>query len=796
MFLTPATFDLEAHIKRQQNNPDPNVQRVIQYTKNNPNEAKKQICKIVNENKDKIITEWLNYILKENDIYQQHPCFQYLMLNEIFKSTYGKSEEMPLTQNAAAVASIFTNIKPGNINIQNAYQKALSEVAKQTSEFLAINEKDGWIRIPSKKNDPQNYDENEKKLTNLSQGTGWCTANGMAKEYLPNGDFWMYLEGNRAKVAIRFFDKQIVEIQGHGNNRPYKYWPQIKNLIETKNFPQNGEHYKELLAIETNSEAYKKDAEAFKMDFIPLLAEEPNLIWQLDPQIANSDEEIIETAKYAFIEKASSNLISFDLLPKNLQNDTDILNANKTYWVEKLPSAAHLYNGVPDKLKNEPEIIDAYKKGLCKRIQNVPKEYEKLPNEFKDDKQFEECYKNGFANILKHDVDYYSSIPEKFKEDSVIIKALAIAIAGKFYKAKSQNQTGYNYSEYTLKAIQSLIDTLPNSIKNSVTFYEHILHEEPTFLDAVPSAMQEKNEISEAAKQGVLNSLRNDKYRDSYYNSDYEFFERIAGGDPEFYKELKQFYMRQSKNTPFGFKQMPDKLKNDAEILSSYKESWLNDLKNHNAGWSPFSLSTKWHMMPDYLQNDRDIYNVTKDYMIKRLRLSWYNYEECPKQLQNDPDILKFVVKNLKKRLLKQPTFFRNRPLFSHLKYIPEIQKALISGYVHMLEDGGGMNYVDDEFKNLPSIIKANKKGWLKRLYLEPASWRECPYIKEPEMLEANKRGYMRQAQEFPRNWSWTYNLMPAEIQNDPEILALPQTKNYVNLNKKQASGWYQRIKF
>ncbi len=98
---------------------------------------------------------------------------------------------------------------------------------------------------------------------NLSSGTGWCVAGEeRARDYLSQGDFWLYYnepKGKRkARIAIRLFgDKQISEVRGllPGQELELGYEEIAEEFINKMNF-SGGEEYKE--KIKNNKEILNK----------------------------------------------------------------------------------------------------------------------------------------------------------------------------------------------------------------------------------------------------------------------------------------------------------------------------------------------------------------------------------------------------------------------------------------------------------------------------------------------------------------------------------------------------------
>lgn len=95
----------------------------------------------------------------------------------------------------------------------------------------------GWVIIPSKENDPENYYENVKTLQNLSD-KHWCTKYGGADLYLRDGDFHIYMETGIPKLAIRFNEDTIREVNNDMNDRKItsEYMEILENYIKKNDY--------------------------------------------------------------------------------------------------------------------------------------------------------------------------------------------------------------------------------------------------------------------------------------------------------------------------------------------------------------------------------------------------------------------------------------------------------------------------------------------------------------------------------------------------------------------------------
>ncbi len=217
---------------------DPAIQRALAIFKRDPEGAKKVFLKSINDDKQKSFDKWWNYATKN---YGDNPAFFYSILNPIIESSPPSQKNGAPPISEEAVEGIKDEIGTKGVtqmNVFKKFKKISSEYDRKSSNSLDIDDNKSWIRIDSKQRDPENYQKNKEKLMRFSTATGWCIAQeSYANDYLSKGDFWLYLENEKPRVAIRLSDdKKVEEIRGYHNNKDLKkyldpYWEQVKNFL-------------------------------------------------------------------------------------------------------------------------------------------------------------------------------------------------------------------------------------------------------------------------------------------------------------------------------------------------------------------------------------------------------------------------------------------------------------------------------------------------------------------------------------------------------------------------------------
>lgn len=151
------------------------------------------------------LEQFIDY-LYNNDNYDK--TFQYLFLQKILKSTE-KNKKRSKTSvalfpafNPVCVAQAYEEYENNNFCFFDAY--FIKKIKETTT-------KKGWVKYP------QNSD-----ASNLASDAAshWCTSGvSMASNQLALGDFYIYHDDGRPKIAIRMQGANIAEVRGHLDNQ-------------------------------------------------------------------------------------------------------------------------------------------------------------------------------------------------------------------------------------------------------------------------------------------------------------------------------------------------------------------------------------------------------------------------------------------------------------------------------------------------------------------------------------------------------------------------------------------------
>ena len=179
-----------------------------------------------------MLKEWFDYVTKENDAYSNTQ--RLVILSAITKDLKPNNDNIPEVLNKGVLAQTVTELEERlksnpkeNFDFHKMYKNNLrTSMMEDTSTGETMT---GWVVIPSKENDPENFEKNVEKLKTLSHNN-WCTKSFNAEPYLSEGEFHVYLENGQPKLGVRFVGDKVQEIQGEKNNGkiPQKYFEAFK----------------------------------------------------------------------------------------------------------------------------------------------------------------------------------------------------------------------------------------------------------------------------------------------------------------------------------------------------------------------------------------------------------------------------------------------------------------------------------------------------------------------------------------------------------------------------------------
>ena len=206
-------------------NVDPEAGLVLAEYNRDPGEAgQKAVLDYINEKRMESVNEWATFLESTEPSPYMRVLAWSIPMNALRQNKIGRSTVAihPGAYSTLRQSLLDSGLKP--IGVEKQYRKIMADISKRgLDSALIVSPTDQWVYIPSKKEDPVNFDANAEKLKYLSAIT-WCTSESMAKPYLKEGGFWVMLRDNVGTIAIRKHDPvtpedtdRIIEIQGPAN---------------------------------------------------------------------------------------------------------------------------------------------------------------------------------------------------------------------------------------------------------------------------------------------------------------------------------------------------------------------------------------------------------------------------------------------------------------------------------------------------------------------------------------------------------------------------------------------------
>ena len=190
-----------------------------------------------------ILRDWYAFAKDENNNYPISTNL--LILDGVTKDLENDTDTIPPVLNREVLEDTILqltgkikNNPKESINFSKLYQINLQKSYLEELDSDENNQNQtGWMVIPSRANDPVNFEDNIKKLQTLSNYS-WCTKNYNARIYLTEADFHIYFEEGKPKLGIRVKDDTVYEIQGERNNYkiPIKFIDIAKEYFEKNKY--------------------------------------------------------------------------------------------------------------------------------------------------------------------------------------------------------------------------------------------------------------------------------------------------------------------------------------------------------------------------------------------------------------------------------------------------------------------------------------------------------------------------------------------------------------------------------
>ena len=209
-----------------------------------------------------MLKEWFEYVIKENEAYTNTQ--RLIILASITKDLKPNNDTIPpvldkgvLADTIAELEERLKNNPKENFDFNKIYQNNL--MSSVLNDFSTKETITGWIVIPSKTNDPDNFEKNVEKLKTLSHPK-WCIKSFNAEPYLSQGNIHIYLEKGKPKLCVRLKGDTVEEIQGEKNDNkiPNKYLSVFNEYKETNKFDFSINAQNEIKSAERKKKTIEK----------------------------------------------------------------------------------------------------------------------------------------------------------------------------------------------------------------------------------------------------------------------------------------------------------------------------------------------------------------------------------------------------------------------------------------------------------------------------------------------------------------------------------------------------------
>lgn len=595
---------------------DPQVQAAMQIYQRDPDNARTTLLRAINDNKKASFHQWWNYI---SETYGQHPGFAFSVLKPIIDSSDESTRDASMPLNAEAVALLYDNARAGRVqfNVLKMYKKESEKLDRESSKLIATGEDGtGWLNIPSKIHDEQNFPKNVDKLKRFSTGNGWCTASGMAEPYLSRGDFWLYLSSGTAKVAIRMEgENDIGEIRGKDNHIPFDYSQEIISFIEKQPFNKSSRCYADFQKIAEMNRKIATDPNE-KATFIAAIKKNP---FEFNKLLKNNrTPEMMEAADVGFQTILKQSAVRFGEIPPEFRERPAIRAA----MLEGIPAAittsyqyVDFINGLPETLKADPEVQQRIKAGITQRFANNPPsktDWNALPEQYRNDPALMEGLAASVARKVKSTPDYFHDMPDEMKANPTIRQA---ALA--------------EYEKY-----------LPNHIKTQPT---------KVVWDKIPQDIQQKPEIREMFIAAAPAYLKNTTPQSAHI---YSLLPPFVQTDPRMLPVAREFFAPFMK-IPRNMQYVPEALRNDPLIRGPYQQNLMRYVEDY----PQFIME-----MPEEARQDPNVQKAFAKGAARYMQGDPDLFNKLPPELQQIPEVQQAYMSSMGGAIRRDPYAFYRVP--------------------------------------------------------------------------------------------------------------------------------------
>jgi hypothetical protein len=306
---------------------------------------------------------WKWYLKEENLEYAQDPFWQDLVW-DIPVSYLQERGNFGIGKIAALKPGVLDKLRDDvefeNIDLPKAYRELMQQLAASSQEDLPRewNNKT-WIYLPSRDEDPQNYDANVRKFDKFARNRFYSFTISFGKRLLDDSSFWLLRDKRKIKIAIRL-RSGLVEVKTESNKQEIldEHIDDVLSLLRQKKI-RGAELF--IAEHERDPKRQIEIAQSNDREVLECLGKNKRLVPEVQIILAKKDDpRLLERLAENPVITPQTQLI---LAQRNIKSVNERLTSNKNLAPEVVPF-------VLDNFKNESDLIDLARRGyLCPRVQ-------------------------------------------------------------------------------------------------------------------------------------------------------------------------------------------------------------------------------------------------------------------------------------------------------------------------------------------------------------------------------------------------------------------------------------------
>ena len=315
-----------------------------------------------------ILADWFDYISDENNAYTNSE--KLLILGSITEHSPKTYAEPPilhkqiLRDTIKEISSSLREDGNANINFNKLYKENLLNHFMSDSEDFNAKTKTGWIKIPSQKNDPENFEENQIKVKVLFPEILPCNFEVIE---LDERDLHIYMEAGKPKCSAWSDEQTIISFNDkNGDKLPTFHYDKIQKYMDKYNFKtydRYGFSTHQMLKAEQAIEMADKFKKDLKED---IENNNAKAIFQyMGIEVEENEDGTLTLSHYRPISQYLSEFRCFGVdgnklfeKVKAIKGDADFRNSDITNLdsLEEISGDAEFYNSSIESLKNLKKV--------------------------------------------------------------------------------------------------------------------------------------------------------------------------------------------------------------------------------------------------------------------------------------------------------------------------------------------------------------------------------------------------------------------------------------------------------